>query len=98
MSNYPASSFTKIFSGCVGLATISHGLDTLALLTKLLKPGGLLTFVQIISSDEDPASLTSSLVLSGLTAQAPPQPLDTFPGLGESLTKLHMSQGTAYQV
>lgn len=98
MSNYSASSFTKIFSGCVGLAAISHGLDTLALLTKLLKPGGLLTFVQIISSDEDPASLTSSLVLSGLTAQAPPEPLDTFPGLGESLTKLHMSQGTAYQV
>jgi len=98
LSAHPASSFSRIFSGCLGLASISHDLDTLASLTRLLRPGGQLTLVQILAQDQDPASLTSSLVLAGLTAQAPPQPLETLPGLEESLAKLNMTSGTAFMV
>ena len=98
LSAHPASSFSRIFSGCLGLASISHDLDTLASLTRLLRPGGQLTLVQILPPDQDPASLTSSLVLAGLTAQGPPQPLETLPSLEESLAKLNMTSGTAFQV
>ena len=98
LSAHPASSFSRIYTGCLGLASISHDLDTLASLTRLLRPGGQLTLVQILPPDQDPASLTSSLVLAGLTAQGPPQPLDTLPGLEESLVKLNMTSGTAFRV
>jgi len=98
LSAHPASSFSRIFSGCLGLASISHDLDTLASLTRLLRPGGHLTLIQILASDQGPASLTSSLVLSGLTALGPPQPLETLPGLEESLVKLNMTSGTAFLV
>ena len=98
LSAHLASSFSLIFSGCVGLASVSHDLDTLASLTRLLRPRGQLSYVQILSSDQDPASLVSGLVLAGLTAQGPPRPLDTLPSLEESLAKLNMTSGTAYQV
>ena len=39
LSAHPASSFSRIFSGCLGLASISHDLDTLASLTRLLRQG-----------------------------------------------------------
>ena len=52
----------------------------------------------LYSRDQDPASLTSSLVLSGLTAQGPPRPLETLPSFEESLAKLNMTSGTAFQV
>ena len=41
LSAHPASSFSRIFSGCLGLASISHDLDTLASLTRLLRQGEL---------------------------------------------------------
>jgi len=98
LSAHPASSFSLIFSGCLGLASVSHDLDTLASLTRLLRPGGHLLITQLLPSDQDPASITSGLVLAGLTAQGPPQPLQTLPSLEESLAKLNMTSGTAYQV
>jgi len=98
LSAHPASCFSRIFSGCLGLASITHDLDSLASLTRLLRPGGQLTLVQILPHDQDPASLTSSLVLAGLTAQGPPQPLETLPSFEESLAKLNMTSGTAFQV
>jgi len=98
LSAHPASSFSRIFSGCLGLASISHDLDCLASLTRLMRPGGQLTLVQILPHDQDPASLTSSLVLAGLTAQGPPRPLETLPSFEESLAKLNMTSGTAFQV
>jgi len=98
LSAHPASSFSRIFSGCLGLASINHDLDTLASLTRLLRPGGQLTLVQILPSDQDPASLSSSLVLAGLTAVGPPRPLETLPGLEETLAKLNMTSGTAFLV
>ena len=68
------------------------------LILLVLRPGGQLTLVQILPSDQDPASITSSLVLAGLTSQGPPRPLETLPSLEESLAKLNMTSGTAYQV
>merc|ERR1711953_782385 len=68
LANYQPGLFDKIFSGCVGLATINHDLDRLGQLTKLLKPGGQLSFVQCVRSGEDPASLSSS------PASPPPPP------------------------
>ena len=59
------NSVGRIYSGCVGLSTVSHGVDLLASLTKILKPGGQLTYIQCLSTTEDPASLTSSVILSG---------------------------------
>ena len=41
LSAHPASSFSRIFSGCLGLASINHDLDTLASLTRLLRQGEL---------------------------------------------------------
>ena len=52
LSGHPASSFSRVFSGCVGLASITHDLDTLASLTRLLRPGGQLTMVQILPPDQ----------------------------------------------
>ena len=98
MANYPASSFTKIYSGCVGLASIDHDVDTLGILTKLLKPGGLLAFVQCLASDKDPSSLSSSVILSGLTSSASPECLPSFPAFEASLAKLNISQGQFYLV
>ena len=60
------NSVGRIYSGCVGLATVTHGVDLLASLTKILKPGGQLTYIQCLSTTEDPASLTSSVILSGI--------------------------------
>ena len=82
----------------MGLASIIHDLDTLASLTRLLRPGGHLVITQLLPSDQDPASITSGLVLAGLTAQGQPRPLETLPSLEESLAKLNMTSGTAYQV
>ena len=59
------NSVGRIYSGCVGLATVIHGVDLLASLTKILKPGGQLTYIQCLSTTEDSASLTSSVILSG---------------------------------
>ena len=75
----------------------SYGFS-LPLILHVLRPGGQLTLVQILPSDQDPASLSSSLVLAGLTAVGPPRPLETLPGLEETLAKLNMTSGTAFLV
>jgi len=98
MANYSASSFSKIYSGCVGLASIDHDVDTLGMLTKLLKPGGLLAFVQCLAPDQDPSSLSSSVILSGLSSSAAPECLPSLSNFDESLAKLNMSQGQFYLV
>ena len=71
MGGHKKSSFQHIFSGCVGLATVDHTLDLLATLSSLLVPGGKLTLVQALSADSPPSSLTSELVLAGLTPSPP---------------------------
>ena len=100
LANYQPGHFDKIFSGCVGLATINHDLDRLGQLTKLLKPGGQLSFVQCVRAGEDPASLSSSLILSGLTSSSssPPTLLQSFPCLEATLAKLGLSQANLYLV
>jgi len=100
LANYQPGHFDKIFSGCVGLATINHDLDRLGQLTKLLKPGGQLSFVQCVRAGEDPASLSSSLILSGLTSSSssPPTLLQSFPCLEATLAKLGLSQANMYLV
>ena len=49
MSGYSPSTFSRVYSGCVGLASAQHTVDTLASLTSLLRPGGQLTFLQVPS-------------------------------------------------
>ena len=98
MANYPGSSFSKIYSGCVGLASIDHDVDTLGMLTKLLKPGGLLSFVQCLASDQDPSSLSSSVILSGLTSSAAPECLASLSNYEAALAKLNITQGQFYLV
>ena len=98
MGNYPSSCFDKIFSGCVGLATVTHDLDSLSLVTKLLRPGGTLTMVQLLPADTAPDTLASSLILSGLSVSSPPTVLESYPQLSDSLNKMSMSQGQAYVV
>ena len=49
ISGYSPSTFSRVYSGCVGLASAQHTVDTLASLTSLLRPGGQLTFLQVPS-------------------------------------------------
>jgi len=98
LANYQPGYFDKIFSGCVGLATIDHDLDILGLLIKLLKPGGALSYVQCVKPEEAPASLSSSLILSGLSSSAPPTHLQSFPSLEATLAKLGLTEANLYLV
>merc|ERR1719347_1815003 len=95
LANYQPGYFDKIFSGCVGLATIDHDVERLGLLTKLLKPGGQLSYVQCVKAGEDPARLSSSLILSGLSVSSPPPAL---PSLEATLTKLNLTEASLYLV
>ena len=97
MAGYPASCFTKIYSGCVGLATVQHDVDTVGQLTKLLTPGGQLTFVQCVASDQDPGTLSSLVILSGLTSPTATC-LPSSPYHEATLSKLNMSQAQFYCV
>jgi len=96
MSGHQASSFTQVFSGCLGLATVKHDLDLLAKIAKLMAPGGQLTMVQAVQGDTSANSLTSTLVLSGLTSTSSPSLLTSFPGLEETVTKLGQVQLYSY--
>lgn len=98
LANYQTGYFDKIYSGCVGLATIRHNLETLGLLTRLLKPGGQLSYVESLKSGADPASLTSSLILSGLTSTSPPTVLQSYPSMEATLAKLKLNSGSLYLV
>lgn len=93
MSGYSPSTFSRVYSGCVGLASAQHTVDTLASLTSLLRPGGQLTFLQMLGSDQDPAQLSSSLVLAGLVARGSPTLLDTHPQYDATVTKLDLAGG-----
>lgn len=93
MANYPASSFHRVFSGCVGLATVNHDLEMLALVTRLLRPGGTLTLVQAVSAGQAPDTVSSPLILSGLSVTSAPTLLTSYPNMAETLAKLNMSQG-----
>jgi len=88
MSNYQASSFDKVYSGCLGLATISHDLDLLALLAKLLKPGGQVTMVQAVVGGTAPDSFKSTLILSGLTPTSSPTLVSSYSWYDETVAKL----------
>lgn len=97
MANYPASCFNKIYSGCVGLATLQHDVDTVGQLTRLLTPGGQLTFVQCVSSDQDPGTMSSLVILSGLSSPST-TPLSSYPNYDATVSKLNMSQAQFYCV
>ena len=98
MANYQTGTFDKIYSGCVGLATISHDLENLALLTKLLRPGGQLSYVETLKSGADPASLSSLLILAGLSSTSQPTVLQSFPFLEATLAKLNLTEAALYHV
>jgi len=89
MARHPASSFHRVFSGCVGLATVQHELDLLAQLTSLLRPGGWLSLVQAVQPDLSPDTVASSLVLAGLTPVTAPAPVTGGgPGVAASLSAM----------
>lgn len=88
MSSHQASSFDQVFSGCLGLATITHDLDLLAQIAKLVTPGGQVTLVQAVQGDQSPDKLKSTVVLSGLSASSAPTLLSSFPGLEATIAKL----------
>ena len=96
MSGHQASSFTQVFSGCLGLATVKHDLDLLAQMAKLLAPGGQLTMVQAVQGDISSDSLTSTLVLAGLASSSSPCLLSSFPGFEETVAKLGQVQLYSY--
>jgi len=98
LANYQTGYFDKIYSGCVGLATIRHDLEILGLLTRLLKPGGQLSYVESLETGADPASLTSSLILSGLSSTSDPTILQSFPSLEATLAKLKLTAASLYLV
>ena len=98
MANYSPGCFDKMFSGCVGLATINHNVELLGLLTKLLKPGGQLSYIQSLEAGLDPASLSSKLILSGLSSCSPPTLLQSHPSLAATLAKLELSEASLYLV
>lgn len=98
LASYQTGYFDKIYSGCVGLATIRHDLEILGLLTKLLKPGGQLSYVETLETGADPARLSSSLILAGLSSTSDPAILQSFPSLEASLAKLKLTGGSLYLV
>ena len=98
LANYPTGYFDKVYSGCVGLATIRHDVEILGLLTKLLKPGGQLSYVESLKTGEDPASLTSSLILAGLSSSSQPTILQSFPSQEATLAKLNLPEAGLYLV
>jgi len=98
LASYQTGYFDKIYSGCVGLATIRHDLEILGLLTKLLKPGGQLSYLETLETGADPARLSSSLILAGLSSTSDPAILQSFPSLEASLTKLKLTGGSLYLV
>jgi len=98
LASYQTGYFDKIYSGCVGLATIRHDLEILGLLTKLLKPGGQLSYVETLETGADPSRLSSSLILAGLSSSSDPTVLQSFPSLEASLAKLKLSGGSLYLV
>lgn len=98
MANYSPGCFDKMFSGCVGLATINHNVELLGLLTKLLKPGGQLSYIQSLEAGQDPTSLSSLLILSGLSSSSPPTLLQSHPSQEATLAKLGLSQANLYLV
>jgi len=98
LASYQTGYFDKIYSGCVGLATIRHDLEILALLTRLLKPGGQLSYVESLETGADTATLTSSLILSGLSSTSDPTILQSFPSLEATLAKLKLTTASLYLV
>ena len=98
LASYQTGYFDKIYSGCVGLATIRHDLEILGLLTKLLKPGGQLSYVETLETGADPGRLSSSLILAGLSSTSDPAILQSFPSLEASLAKLKLTGGSLYLV
>ena len=98
MASYPASSFCRVYSGCVGLATVTHDLELLAEVSRLLRPGGTLTIVQAVSHDQDPDTLTWPLLMAELSVTSAPTLMTSYPNMAETLAKLNMSQGKLYTV
>jgi hypothetical protein len=88
MSGHKESSFDCVFSGCLGLATVTHDLDLLAQVAKLLAPGGQVTMLQAVSQGQNPESLKSTVVLSGLSSSSTPTLVPSFPGLDATVAKL----------
>jgi len=88
MSNYQASSFDKVYSGCLGLATTTHDLDLLALVAKLLKPGGQVTMMQAVVEGTAPDSFKSTIILSGLTPSSSPALVSSYSCFDETVAKL----------
>jgi len=88
MSSHQASSFDQVYSGCLGLATVTHDLDLLTQIAKLVTPGGQITMVQAVPKDKSPDTFTSTLVLSGLTPFSSPALQSSFPGFEATVAKL----------
>ena len=98
LANYQTGYFDKIYSGCVGLATIRHDVEILGRLTRLLKPGGHLSYVESLETGADPATLSSALILAGLSATSQPTVLQSFPSLEATLAKLKLTEASLYVV
>ena len=69
LANFP-SSFHRIYSGCVGLALVTHHPEMLALVTRLLRPGGTLTMMQ--ATDQVPDTLGAHIVWPACDKTSPP--------------------------
>jgi len=70
MAGYPASNFNHIFSGCLGVAgSLSHNLDLLSLLLKLVAPGGKVTALNL-PAQQPTKEVYDSLVLAGFSGVA----------------------------
>ena len=96
MSSHHASSFDQVYSGCLGLATVTHDLDLLTQIAKLVTPGGQITMVQAVPEDKSPDTFTSTLVLSGLTPFSSPALQSSFPCFEATVAKLGQVQLYSY--
>jgi len=96
MSSHQASSFDQVYSGCLGLATVTHDLDLLTQIAKLVTPGGQITMVQAVPEDKSPDTFTSTLVLSGLTPFSSPALQSSFPCFEATVAKLGQVQLYSY--
>ncbi|XP_023325921.1 anamorsin homolog [Eurytemora carolleeae] len=82
IGDHAKASFTKVFSGCVGLPSLHHDEDILAYILKVLTPKGQLYIVESIE-DSFKNTVRSGLLLSGYTDIQEPVNLSSDTGEGQ---------------
>jgi len=97
LAGHRPSSFNSIYSGCAGLATITHSPSLLSSLTSLLVPGGRLTLTQALPASTPPSSLSSMLVLAGLPSPSTPTALPLSSPLVTN-TRAKLGEVTLYSI